>query len=230
MSSDKITEALGDRSRPARDRSRDLRDRTADLLQFLGLRSGQRVFDFLPFRGYFTRLFANLIGAEGHVYAAIPSDLIYIERLAAGKKEVEALASKRRNVSVLSGPVQDAGDPPGNIDLAWISLNYHDLVGPTMGPLDMRRFNDAIFRAVRPNGSYVIADHLAREDSVANQSARLHRIAPSIVREQVEAAGFRFSEASQILHNPDDPLSGSVFARRTRYHTSRFILKFRKPD
>jgi len=58
---------------------------------------------------------------------------------------------------------------------------------------------------------------------------KLHRIDPAIVRQQVEAAGFKFAGESKVLNNPADPLDIPVFDPRVRGHTSQFAYKFVKP-
>jgi predicted methyltransferase len=225
-----VAEALTDASRPRAHKSRDLRDRTADVLALLDIRPGQHVVDLLPFRGYFTRLFATLVGPRGHVYAAVPSDVTRIERIAKGKMELEELAVTRSNVSVISGTAQSAGGPPRGIDLFWLSNNYHDLEGPFMGPLDMGRFNAAVYRSLKRGAAYVIIDHAAKIGCPTDVARRLHRINPGLVRRQVEDAGFVLESTSALLANPEDPGTAGIFGRGIRYHTDRFILKFRKPD
>jgi predicted methyltransferase len=193
------------------------------------IRPGQRVVDLLPFRGYFTRLFADLVGGEGCVFAAVPSDQTRIDRIARGKLELEELAAARPNVHVISGPAQNAGNPPGSIDLFWLSQNYHDLEGPFMGPLDMGRFNSAVYRAMKPGAIYFVIDHSAPPGWPPEVARRLHRIDPLLVQRQVEGVGFFLEEKSTLLANAADVKTASIFARSVRYHTDRFILKFRKP-
>ena len=58
---------------------------------------------------------------------------------------------------------------------------------------------------------------------------RLHRIDPDIVKRQIVAAGFVFEAASEMLANPSDPHTQSVFDPAIREKTDRFVLRFRKP-
>ena len=60
-------------------------------------------------------------------------------------------------------------------------------------------------------------------------TARLHRIDPAPVWQQVEAAGFRFIGESKVLNNPADPLNIPVFDKSVRGRTSQFAYKFVKP-
>ena len=58
----------------------------------------------------------------------------------------------------------------------------------------------------------------------------LHRIDKSIVIADLESAGFELVEESDVLRNPDDDHSKSVFAEGIRGKSDRFVLKFRKPE
>jgi predicted methyltransferase len=62
LMTDLIARAMKDKSRPGRDIARDVRDNTSKVLSFAGVKPKQFVVDFLPFRGYYTRLFASMVG------------------------------------------------------------------------------------------------------------------------------------------------------------------------
>ncbi len=57
----------------------------------------------------------------------------------------------------------------------------------------------------------------------------LHRIEPSVVRSEVEAAGFVFDGESRVLANPADDHALRVFDAAIRGHTDQFAYRFRKP-
>jgi predicted methyltransferase len=224
---DLIARAMKDRSRPTRDISRDARDNTQKVLSFIGVGPRQLVVDFLPFRGYYTRLFSSIVGDEGRVFAAIPSVFTEIERIESGRAEIEA--ARLPNLTLISGPAELAGAPPCPVDIFFISQNYHDLHDKFMGPVDISAFNRSVFKSVKPGGKYIIVDHTADASAPSNVTEILHRIQPIVVREEVEAAGFMYKSKSTALANDRDPKTGSIFGRATRYHTDRFILKFEKP-
>jgi predicted methyltransferase len=227
---DFITQALENKSRPKRDVSRDTRDNTAKVLSFIGLVPGQLVIDFLPFRGYFTRLFASIVGNEGHVFAAIPNVLTKIDRIEKGRVEIEAFAADLPNLTLINGRPELAGSAPRPVDIFFISQNYHDLHDEFMGPVDIAAFNRSVFRSLKPGGKFIIVDHTAEASAPPDVTEALHRIRPAVVREEVEAAGFLYQGGSTALANERDPKTGSIFGRRVRYHTDRFILKFEKPS
>lgn len=66
---DYIAAAVADASRPDTDRERDANRKPADVIAFAGLKPGDKVADFMPGRGYFTKIFCKIVGDTGHVYA-----------------------------------------------------------------------------------------------------------------------------------------------------------------
>jgi predicted methyltransferase len=63
-----IDTALADQSRPDRDRQRDANRRPAEVIAFASIKPGDKVADFLPDGGYFTRIICKVVGDAGHVY------------------------------------------------------------------------------------------------------------------------------------------------------------------
>jgi predicted methyltransferase len=111
----------------------------------------------------------------------------------------------------------------------WISQNYHDLHDSFMGPVDVTAFNRRVYAALKSGGIYLVLDHAAAKGSPPDVTDTLHRIEPSAVRREVEAAGFKFVSESAILANPEDPHTAGVFDPSIRGRTDQFILKFRRP-
>jgi predicted methyltransferase len=224
-----IAAAIADPSRPETDRARDAGRRAAETLAFVGIRPGDRVADYAAGSGYFTRLFAGMVGPTGHVYASVPSSLFAYPNIVRGVADIQNYITGHANVSLTFGSAIDAARYPERLDVFWISQNYHDLHDPFMGPVDIRAFNRAVFAALRPGGLYVVLDHVAAPGSLADVTETLHRIEPSTVRREVEAAGFLFVGESRILANPADPHTAGVFDPSIRGRTDQFIFKFRRP-
>ena len=222
--------AVSDAGRPASDTDRDVNRRPAETLGFAGIKPGDKVADYAAGSGYFTRLFAHIVGSEGRVYASVPSPLFKYPNIVMGLAEVEAYVVQHPNTSVnFAAPLQ-AAQYPEKLDLFWISQNYHDLHDPFMGPVDIAAFNRAVFAALKPGGLYVVLDHAAAPGSPPEVTDTLHRIEPATVRREVEAAGFKFEGESRVLANPADPHTAGVFDPSIRGRTDQFILKFRRPD
>ena len=225
-----IAAAVADSSRPATDAARDANRKPAATLAFIGVKPGDRIADYASGTGYFTRLFASVVGPKGHVYASVPAELFTFANIVKGIADTEAWAAKGHpNVTVTFASALPAATYPERLDIFWIGQNYHDLKDPFMGPVDMAAFNKAVYRALKPGGVYVVLDHAAGPGAAADVTETLHRIASSTVRREVEAAGFKFDSESSILANPADPRTARVFDQTIRGHTDQFILKFRKP-
>ena len=107
-----IARALADKGRPARDRARDRRDHIGKVLAFASIAPGEIVADFLPFRGYYTRLFASLVGPAGRAYAVVPEDLTCVDRIAKGHAEIAGFAASKPAIEMASGAVARAGALP----------------------------------------------------------------------------------------------------------------------
>jgi predicted methyltransferase len=224
-----VAAAVGDTSRPADDTKRDADRKPGATLAFAGVKPGDKVVDFIAGGGYFTRLFADVVGAKGHVYAVEPSEVSKFPSVAKAITALQAYAADKPNVTVTVAPAVDALKFPEKVDVFWISQNYHDLKDKFMGPVDTMAFNKAVYAALKPGGTYIVLDHAAVKGAPMSVTEDLHRIDPAVVRREVEAAGFKFEGESHILANSADPHTANVFDKTIRGHTDQFIFKFRKP-
>jgi predicted methyltransferase len=220
-----IARAVADPSRPADDRKADVNRKPAEVLAFAGVTPGERVGEYLPGGGYYTRLLSDVVGPRGKVYA--------LETTTWGQENIDntkaAVAEKgRENVTLDLAPLGDF-HLPERVDCFWITLNYHDLHIPKYATIDMAAFNKHVFDSLKPGGVYFIEDHAAAAGTGATLSPQLHRIDEATVIQEVTAAGFKLAGESKILRNPADDHSKVVFDPAIRMRTDQFILKFRKP-
>jgi predicted methyltransferase len=109
-------------------------------------------------------------------------------------------------------------------DLATLMFNYHDL--GFLG-VDRAAMNRAVFRALKPGGVYVIADHAGRPGTGISESGTLHRIEEAFLRREVETAGFRLQQEGMFLRNPNDPRDKNT--PNPPQPKDEFVLKFVKP-
>ena len=70
-----VEAAVHDPARVPDDVMRDSVRKPADLVAFSGVKPGDKVVDFMPGGGYYTRILSPLVGAKGHVYALVPYTL-----------------------------------------------------------------------------------------------------------------------------------------------------------
>jgi len=220
---------VADPDRPPEDVARDVNRKPAETLAFAGIKPGDKVADYVANSGYFTRLFADVVGRKGHVYAVELDEIVTFPNVAKGYAALQDWAKARPNVTVETVPASRAPAFPQKLDAFWISQNYHDLHDKFLGPVDVAQFNKAVYAALKPGGVYIVLDHVAAPGSPADVTETLHRIEPSVVRREVEAAGFRFEAESALLANPADAHTAGVFDKSIQGRTDQFILKFRRP-
>ncbi|WP_312490332.1 methyltransferase [Sphingomonas sp.] len=218
-----VTAALADPAR-AEQVGDDERRQAAAVLAFSGVKPGDTVIDYLPGKGYWTRIFSGIVGPKGHVYAYWP---------AAGQKYAEKslpviqgwnLPNATAQVQAVNLP---ASDKP--VDLFWTVQNYHDVANKDAGEPALRAFDQAVFKLLKSGGTYVIIDHADTAGRGLANTNTTHRIDPDYVKRQVQSVGFRFVGESKVLRNPADDHSKNVFDPAIRGQTDQFVYKFRKP-
>ena len=224
-----LAAAVADSSRPDSHTTLDADRKPEQTLAFSGIKPGDKVADYVADSGYFTRLFASVVGPRGHVYGVEPTAFFKFDHFVKAVAELQGYAVTHPNVTVTTAAALDGLKFPEKLDLLWISRNYHDLHDKFMGPVDTAAFNKAVYEALKPGGFYVVLDHSAAPGAAADVTETLHRIESATVRREVEAAGFKFDSESSILANPADPRTAKVFDQTIRGHTDQFMLKFRKP-
>ncbi|WP_288758255.1 hypothetical protein [uncultured Brevundimonas sp.] len=215
-------DAVADPRRPAEETARDPLRHPAEMLAFAQVAPGDRIADIRPGAGYFTRLFADVAGPNGHVYAFVPNRTAERENPGA-----DALAQAYPNVSRVNGAL-DAMTFDEPLDLVFMSQEYHDFHIPRF-ETDVARMNAAVFAALKPGGRYVVIDHQAAPGAGVSAVSTLHRIEGDYLRREVEAAGFVFEGESRAVANAADDHSLNVFDEGIRGRTDQFVYRFRKP-
>lgn len=218
-----IDAALADARRPAADTERDALRHPREILQFSGVQPGWRVADIGPGRGYYTRLFAVAVGAEGRVYAIDRPNSLTATR------PILEVAPQYPNVTVTQDGYQgwSLNEP---LDAIFISQIYHDFYLSALN-IDVPRLNREMFAALKPGGVLIIIDHAAVDGAptATDGGSASHRIDQAQVVRDLTAAGFVLEEESQVLRNPADNRSERVFENDIRGRTDQFVLRFRKP-
>jgi len=211
-----ITAAVANTVRTDADRSVDSLRKPAETIAFAGVKPGDKVVELNPGGGYFTRIFSTLVGANGKVYTfAAPRPNAPPPTAPAGT-----------NATPLSAPLAEFAAPEP-VDVVFTSRNYHDFQNAPGA--DMVAFNRRVLAALKPGGTYIVLDHAAAADAPDNVTSTLHRAKESVVRQQAEAAGFRFVASGTVLHNPADDKAKRVMEQDVRGQTEQFVLKFQKP-
>lgn len=221
-----LEERLAGGSRSAEDRARDAGRKPAAVLEFLGVEPGMRVVDIMAAGGWYTEVLSLAVGPDGRVAAQNP-DFILAFRDGANDKALAARLADDRlpNVARLDKNFDDLGPGDGPFDVALSALNFHD-VYHRQGEGAAVAMLEAVKSVLEPGGVFGIIDHAGNPDS---DNAALHRVAKARVIETAEKAGFEVEAESDVLANPEDDRTQSVFAEGVRGQTDRFLLRLRKP-
>ena len=221
-----VAAAVANQSRPDKDRAMDAARHPAELLSFLQLRPGDTVADIWP-GDYWDRLFADVVGPSGKVYAVHLTEADKAEKVATPAAGSTPFP-EHPNV-VVAVTTANTLTLPAKADVIWIRQNYHDLYDPFMGPSDVPAFNRAVYQALKPGGRFVVIDHAAPDGSKISATDTSHRIDAAVVKADLAAAGFKFVGESKVLRNPADPRTANVFDPSVKGRTDQFVYVFRRP-
>ncbi len=221
-----IAAALADPARPAADVARDATRKPGDLLALAGIKPGDKVADFVIGGGYFTRILSAAVGPTGHVYAYQPAEFIKFQ--ASYGENLKTVAGAYKNVTPLDASFQQL-DLPDGLDAIVTVQNYHDLYLKPFPSGTAAKVDAELFKSLKPGGVLLIVDHAALPGSGISAADSLHRIDPEAVKSDLKAAGFALESESNLLRDPADPHTASVFDPSIRGKTDQFVLVFRKP-
>jgi len=217
--------AAADRSEA--DRALDAGRKPADLLAFSGVAPGMKVADLAAGGGYTTELLARMVGDTGTVYGQNSKFILgFAEKPWSERLTKPVMKRVVRVDTELDEPLPaDVKD----LDLVTLVLFYHDTVWMET---DRPRMNRNIFGALKPGGSFVIVDHSSKPGEGVSVVKTLHRIEESVVKTEVQQAGFVLDAEADFLREPSDTRDWSASpktAGERRGHSDRFVLRFKKP-
>lgn len=221
-----IAAALADKGRPAEDAAKDAARKAGETVALLDVKPGAKVADLIIGGGYFTHILSAAVGPNGQVVAYQPAEFIQFQ--ASYGENLKKVAAARSNVTALSSSL-GALDLPDGLDAVLTVQNYHDLHLTPFPKDTAAKVNAEIFKSLKPGGVYLVVDHVAAPGAGLEAAMKVHRIEPSIVKQEVEAAGFKLESESPMLRVSSDPHTASVFDASVRGRTDQFVMKFRKP-
>jgi predicted methyltransferase len=184
------------------------------LMEFIGIGRGERVADLGSGAGYSILRMADAVGPSGVVYSRHDPRVLVAPARPGAPAEREGLLPD--NIVVMSTPDSaPLATAARDLDLVTVLFAYDGLVASGR---DRLAFNRAVFAALAPERFYVIAGHGAPAGTSV-EAARAGRVDEGFVRREVEAAGFAFVEAAQLMASNASP--GAT--------PSQWLLKFRRP-
>jgi predicted methyltransferase len=191
---------------------------TTDMLGFIGIGRGERVAELGAGTRDSVEQMVQAVGPAGVVYVRHdPRTLTALPSTREGAKPSDALPANvvlmtTRDEAVLDAAVKD-------LNVATLLFSYHDLVARG---IDRRRLNLAVYRALVPSGTFVIADLAPPPGTSAEAARKLNRVDERLVRTEVEAAGFVLADSAELV------TSAARGGSDPTEHGGQYILKFRK--
>jgi predicted methyltransferase len=226
-----VAAAVAASDRPQEARDLDSGRRPAEILQFMGLKRGDRVLDYFTGTGYYAEIMARAVGPTGRV---VGWNSVGFARSEPAVKALAAIRQRNSNTAFYATPTTTLSFPAASFDFAMLHLVYHDAYWESarfgLPRIDPQSVVRAVWDAVKPGGTVAVIDHVAAPGGDPREVVdKLHRIDPAIVRGDFERAGFVLEAQSDLLRDPADDHGKNVFDPSIRGKTDRIVYRFRKP-
>jgi predicted methyltransferase len=219
--------------RNSAEKERDANRLPVETLEFFRLRDDMRVIELAPQEGWYTKILGPVLAEHGQLYVTLGG--------AAGVQPLLAQFPILSRVVILPlgvkfVPYTETGIADGyfdipafqiqteNIDLVVTFRNYHNFTAAARAHI-----NEAVFQVLKPGGLYGVLDHTRRHNEPTTLE-NWRRIDPVLAIKEIQAAGFRLVDYSNIHYTPDDGLRYDVARKSVKGNSDRFALLFRKPD
>ncbi len=155
------------------------------LLRILSIREGEKVADLGAGMGYFVRTLSSVVGYTGKVYA-VETDPALLEYL-----KIEAAGHTFDNTIVVRGSETDPNLPEDALDLVLTVNTWHRFG-------DRRQMREAVQRALKPGGRFVVVDwHVGEIITIAPPVER--RLPSAELIDEMVADGWTVTTNSRLL-------------------------------
>jgi predicted methyltransferase len=225
---DKIQKAMKLKDRTESDISRDRNRQPAKALEFMGFKTDMKVIEFNPGNNFwYTKLLEPLLRDEGELIVAGNNAWMeeWLENIASARlNKVKRIAIDMDWSNEKREFLMDVIDfKTSNADMLLNIREYHNLPNENRST-----FNKAVYKALKPGGTYVVIDHTRRH--MKEDSFEVYRREdPVRVIKEITDAGFNFTKYSNMFYRPDDHLNLELRRKSVRGNSDRFFLVFNKP-
>jgi len=223
--------AVASETRPEEDRASDAGRKPEAVLELFGIQPGDVVLEMWAGGGYYTELFAHVVGESGKVVAHANAPILEFAGEAHTNRHMD---NRLPNTEILMAENNELALEADSFDAATIILNYHDLYWSSeqygWEQIDVPAFLAELYKGIKPGGTLGIVDHQAASGSPSETGNTLHRIDSAIVIAELEGVGFVLDGESDSLENPEDDHTKGVFDAEIRGKTDRYVLRFKKPE
>ena len=203
----------------------------AEVLAFMGLETGDTVLDIFAGGGYYSEIMGRAVGPGGSVVAVNPPQFTTSEQ---SRAKWAGVTERQPNVTMVAAQLPDYVPAASSIDFAMMHLIYHDFYWESeqykFEKMDPATVLSNLYAGMKPGGIVAVIDHAGLPGDTRAVVEKTHRIDPATVRTDFLNAGFVLDGESDMFANPADDLTQNVFDPAVRGKTSRFVMRFRKPE
>jgi predicted methyltransferase len=230
VQAERIKQQLMSPGRDQYDAVKDPGRKPLEVIRFFGIKDGMTVLDIYTGAGYNTEILSAAVGPSGLVYA---QNYHYVLQLINGARHQAMLARLAKNrLPNVRYMVVNPEDMPfeNSVDMVYWGFNMHDIYNSDkayIGEAGVQLFLQGMYRALKPGGVLGVSDHVGEE---GYDNVKFHRLEPRIMKEMLVKAGFKIDATSDLLGNPNDDHSQSIYADGLRYKTDRILIRAFKPE
>jgi predicted methyltransferase len=225
--------------------ARDKARHPTEELAFFGITPQMTVVELWPGGGYWTEILGPYLAQGGGTYYAAvnaPGDAEEDKGIERWRSRVAAQKARLGTIhETLLGPAHFDIAPPASADLVVTFRNLHNWMDGGYAGEALA----AIFKALKPGGTFGIEEHRGRNDKPQDPRAKDGYVREDFAVALAKKAGFVLAGSSQINANPKDtkdwvdgvwtlpPTLSQGAKDRDRYmavgEADNFVLKFTKP-